>query len=281
MHVTRLLCAALLALACALPAACAAPSATPAPSTQPTNSAAITAPRSQAQADLELLKRTYPDVVASVSPDGLTLRDGTRLPYDDGKAKTPEQALDDADLQDMLAQPYPLGPVTAEPGPGVHPGRVRVTAFFKAAYGHDPAEVKASLVPVHFLGTTVQFNSRNGAAKALEAVSVDLEKLLAAKPELRRSVLPVSGTFAWRQIAGTQRLSMHSFGAAIDLNAKVNTYWQWYKGNDPLGLRKAFPVEVVEVFERHGFVWGGKWAEFDIMHFEYRPEMIAKARAAR
>ncbi|WP_243310357.1 M15 family metallopeptidase [Fundidesulfovibrio agrisoli] len=281
MTVRRLLCAALLACVCAIPAACAAPSATPNPSSQPAASSGNAVPRNQAQADLELLKRTYPDVVASVSPDGLTLRDGTRLPYDDGRSKTPEQALDDADLQDMLAQPYPLAPVTAEPGPGVHPGRVRVTAFFKAAYGHTPEEVKASLVSVRFLGATVQFNSRNGAAKALEAVNADLERLLAANPELRRFVLPVSGTFAWRQIAGTQRLSMHSFGAAIDLNAKVNTYWQWYKGNDPLGLRKAFPAEVVEVFERHGFVWGGKWAEFDIMHFEYRPEMIAKAGAPR
>ncbi|WP_243440131.1 M15 family metallopeptidase [Fundidesulfovibrio soli] len=281
MTVRRLLCAALLACFCALPAACAAPSATPNQSSPSAASAARTAPQNQVQADLDILKRAYPDVVASVSADGLTLRDGTRLIYDDGKAKTPDQALDDADLQDMLAQPYPLSPVTAEPGPGVHPGRVRVTAFFKAAYGHNPDEVKAALVPVRFLGTTVQFSSRNGAAKALGAVNADLERLLAAKPELRRAVLPVSGTFAWRQIAGTQRLSMHSFGAAIDLNAKVNTYWQWYKGNDPLGLRKAFPPEVAEVFERHGFVWGGKWAEFDIMHFEYRPELIAKARAAR
>ena len=281
MEVFRLLCAALLALACALPAACAAPSAPPETHKMAEASAAQAAPVSQAQADLELLKRTYPDVVASISADGLTLRDGTRLVYDDGKAKTPEQALDHADLQDMLAQPYPLGPVTAEPGPGVHPGRVRVTAFFQAVYGRDAAEVQANLVSVNFLGSAVQFNSRNGAAKALEAVAADLEKLLAARPQLRQYVLPLSGTYAWRRIAGTERLSMHSFGAAIDLNAKRNTYWQWYKGNDPLGLRKAFPPEVMEVFERHGFVWGGKWAEFDIMHFEYRPELIAKARAAR
>jgi hypothetical protein len=230
--------------------------------------------------DLELLRRLYPEAVKSVDAGGLTLVDGVRLVYDDGKVKTPEQALDDADLEDMLAQPYPLGPVASEPEPGFHPGRVRVTAFFKAVYGHDPAEVKASLVPVPFLNTTVMFNSRNGAAKALEAVGRDLEAL-AARPDIRARLLPLSGTFAWRAIAGTERLSMHSFGAAIDLNAKRNTYWQWYKGSDPLGLRKAFPAEVVEVFERHGFIWGGKWAEFDIMHFEYRPELLAKARAGK
>ena len=230
--------------------------------------------------DLELLRRFYPEAVKSVDAGGLTLVDGVRLVYDDGKAKDAEQALADPDIEDMLVQPYPLGPVTAEPEPGFHPGRVRVTAFFKAAYGHDASEVKANLVPVLFLNSTVMFNARNGAAKALEAVGRDLEAL-AARPDIRARLLPLSGTFAWRAIAGTERLSMHSFGAAIDLNAKRNTYWQWYKGSDPLGLRKAFPAEVVEVFERHGFIWGGKWAEFDIMHFEYRPELIAKAGAVK
>jgi hypothetical protein len=27
-------------------------------------------------------------------------------------------------------------------------------------------------------------------------------------------------------------------------------------------------------------VWGGKWWHFDTMHFEYRPELIAFAKAA-
>jgi hypothetical protein len=30
----------------------------------------------------------------------------------------------------------------------------------------------------------------------------------------------------------------------------------------------------VEIFERHGFIWGGKWFHYDTMHFEYRPEML-------
>lgn len=231
--------------------------------------------------DLELLKRCYPEAVKAVEQDGLVLSDGTRLVYDDGRAKTAEEALNDTDIEDMLAQVYPLGPVTSEPEPGFHPGRRRVTALFKAVYGHNADEVKANLVPVRFLNATVQFNAKNGAAQALEAAGRDLEALLASHPEYRSRLLPLSGTFAWRAIAGTERLSMHSFGAAIDVNAKTNTYWQWYKGKDPLGLRTAFPAKVAEVFERHGFVWGGKWAEFDIMHFEYRPELLAKTRGGK
>lgn len=245
-------------------------------------SAALASPES----DLALLKAAYPEACRAVETDAsgrtwLILADGTRLVYDDGRAKTAEEALDHPDVRDMLAQPYPPGPVTAEPAKDFHPGRVRVEAFFKAVYGHSAAEVRANLVPVSFLGKTVLFSSRAGAADALRAVDRELAALTTARPELKRFILPLSGTYAWRTIARTGRLSVHSFGAAIDLNHKVNTYWQWYTGDDPLGLRKAFPAEIVDVFERHGFIWGGKWAEFDIMHFEYRPELLAKARQGR
>ena len=40
-------------------------------------------------------------------------------------------------------------------------------------------------------------------------------------------------------------------------------------------------IAEVEAFEAEGFIWGGKWSEFDLMHFEYRPELILLARLAR
>jgi hypothetical protein len=33
-------------------------------------------------------------------------------------------------------------------------------------------------------------------------------------------------------------------------------------------------MAIVRVFERHGFIWGGRWRHYDTMHFEYRPELI-------
>jgi hypothetical protein len=57
-------------------------------------------------------------------------------------------------------------------------------------------------------------------------------------------------------------------------------YWRW---QPPAQLatfsRKNWPDEIVEAFERHDFIWGGKWWHFDTMHFEYRPEIIAYAKA--
>ena len=40
------------------------------------------------------------------------------------------------------------------------------------------------------------------------------------------------------------------------------------------GVGAASPPSFVEVFEQHGFVWGGKWLYFDTIHFEYRPEAL-------
>ena len=49
----------------------------------------------------------------------------------------------------------------------------------------------------------MKFNARCGAADALRAVSADLAKVFAQKPELRVYVEKLAGTFNWRKIAGT------------------------------------------------------------------------------
>ena len=53
-------------------------------------------------------------------------------------------------------------------------------------------------------------------------------------------------------------LSMHAFGLAIDLNTHTNQ----------LGTRGDMHPDVVAIFERWGFAWGGYWADSDPMHFE-------------
>ncbi len=53
-------------------------------------------------------------------------------------------------------------------------------------------------------------------------------------------------------------LSMHAWGLAVDFNARDNC----------LGCEPTMPMEVVEVFERWGFSWGGWWSRPDGMHFE-------------
>ena len=46
-------------------------------------------------------------------------------------------------------------------------------------------------------------------------------------------------------------------------------------------MQQSYPAAIVAAFEAEGFIWGGKWHEYDLMHFEYRPELICKARILR
>jgi hypothetical protein len=121
-------------------------------------------------------------------------------------------------------------------------------------------------------GGTVAFTTVNDAAGHLEAVVRDLEKL---PKEMTRYLVPHTGAYNCRTIAGTDRRSVHAYGAAIDINTKYSDYWLWAKPVDGvIPYRNRIPIEVVEAFERHGFIWGGKWYHYDTMHFEYRPELL-------
>ncbi|HEU4480781.1 MAG TPA: M15 family metallopeptidase, partial [Actinomycetota bacterium] len=55
------------------------------------------------------------------------------------------------------------------------------------------------------------------------------------------------------------RLSHHSWGIAFDLNASEN----------PFGTRPNLDERLIEIFESHGFTWGGRWLIPDGMHFEW------------
>jgi len=205
---------------------------------------------------------------------------GQKFIYDDGLAKTFEQRLDNPDIEDTFYDIYPLTNPTDSVPKDFDPGRYRVEGLFTTLYGDSEASVAKNCVPVEFCGHVVRFNSRCGAADALRAVSADLTALLAQKPELRPYVDKLAGTFNWRKVAGTERLSNHSFATAIDLNAQKAAYWRWQAPTQMETFsRKNWPTEIIEAFERHGFIWGGKWWHFDTMHFEYRPEIIAYAKS--
>jgi hypothetical protein len=112
----------------------------------------------------------------------------------------------------------------------------------------------------------------------LAKVGEKLSRILAQDPGLRSYLFPLGGSYNRRQIAGTDRLSPHSWGIALDLHK--GKYWRWGKNLGPmelLALQTAYPWEIVAAFEEQGFIWGGKWYHYDTMHFEYRPELFAKA----
>lgn len=72
-----------------------------------------------------------------------------------------------------------------------------------------------------------------------------------------------SGGFNYRQIRGSDRLSQHSFGNAIDINAATNPM---LNGE----LRTDMPSNIGEIAAKYGLIWGGNWKNRpDPMHFEW------------
>ncbi|MDZ4713594.1 MAG: M15 family metallopeptidase [bacterium] len=222
-------------------------------------------------AKLTKLVSSYPDFLDSADENNLYWNDGTVMIYDDGIGnKTHDEMLDDPDIEDMLSQDYVKGSGWKNPpSENFEPGRIRYEPFFLKMYGNNSGEVKNNLVNIEWVdGSSLLFSNVNGAAEKLKLV---IEELLQLPSEFKKYLVRPGGTFNWRNIAGTNRLSNHSFGSAIDINTKYSNYWQW---SNSLNYQNQIPVEIVDIFEKHGFIWGGKWYHYDTMHFEYRPELI-------
>ena len=272
----------LLALTCTLDGCESKPAGTPAKQeTSGTGATVGTTPAEPKAAEPEKpdipdgarrLMAAYPEAGITYSNNRINVG-GESIIYDDGQRKDFVRQLDDSDVEDMFTMTYDTEAAT--PGYLNDAGRGRCEALFKAMYGHNAAEVARHLVTVKWFGQNLRFTSVNGANRQLEKVAAELE----GKPELRR-FFGQSSTFYWRKVRGANRQSAHSYGMTIDINVANSDYWQWANpGKDELAkisYKNRIPMEIVRVFEKHGFIWGGRWYHFDTMHFEYRPELLQR-----
>jgi peptidoglycan L-alanyl-D-glutamate endopeptidase CwlK len=230
---------------------------------------------------LECLQRAYPNYIKKII-DSNTYENinGLKLAFSSSRTFVNyDDMLDNADLKAQLSQRYFVGKPNASPDIDFEPGRIRSDIFFRELYGSDKSNIEKSLVAVWWppCNCKVFFNSKHGAAKALEALGEEIKSDEKIKLYLQKP----NGTFNYRNIAGTKRLSPHSHGIAIDFTfPKNNEYWQWGKR---VNGRVNFPttayenetlMKVVVAFEKYGFIWGGKWYHYDTIHFEYRPELV-------
>jgi hypothetical protein len=223
------------------------------------------------------------------------LPDGARVPWDDGRRKTFAERLAAPDLEDMFAIPYRGGLIRPVDDEDDDPGRVRVERIFSATYG---PHVAVQQVATRFLGLPVRVHRKilTSLARVAERLTVARRIDAGLALFLRR----LSGGFAPRKIAGTDRTSAHTFGIAIDLDSSLADYWRWepsagsrcplVPASQPAphssararwhkckGWRNRIPQAIVDAFEAEGFIWGGRWYHYDTMHFEYRPELFGPA----
>jgi hypothetical protein len=218
----------------------------------------------------------YPDHLAGVEDGHLVWRDGERMPLE-------ALGLDDPERTHTVALPPPEDPRHAATE---SISAVRHEPIYRRIYGDCRAgEVEPQLVAVRWNrgapdgGRTVTATRVNGVADKLQRVSDELDAL---GPEFQRYLRPLGGTYMCRNIALTNRASLHSYGVAVDINPAHGDYWLNQRGRRADAPRpNRIPHEIVEVFERHGFVWGGRWHRYDTFHFEYRPEYMLALAGAR
>lgn len=165
----------------------------------------------------------------------------------------------------------------------------RYNGFLDALYGiSSAAEAEALMVRMTLFGRLIRVHPM--VVQPLVRVENRIREIAEGDKETREFVAGLSQVhgFNWRNIAGTQRRSYHSYGVAVDFIPQQWggrwAYWRWaYQGgvedwwNIPLTQRWSPPQTVIDAFETEGFIWGGKWTSFDPVHFEYRPEALILA----
>jgi hypothetical protein len=257
----------------------------------------------ESEARCQTIAKTYLRCGNATHPD-FVVKDGVfhfvingkkiSIPCSDGIDRDFYDRENHMDISSILEIPYAQGEIPLPSSTDA--GRLRSEVLLKSVYGSSENAVAQNLRSVKFLNAEVQFNKKNGAAHALEEVGKELAAALKQDPKFAQemaewkttgnSYRDISrGTFKWRVVAGTPFLSVHSFGVAIDfipVEQNLPEYWRWYLNTDlpedqihnfvPPARISIFPAQMIEIFERNGFVWGGKWWHFDSMHFEFRPE---------
>ena len=111
--------------------------------------------------------------------------------------------------------------------------------------------------------------------KLAEVVKVIFKEIYAL--DIKFPIKQLNG-FMYRKVGGvglskSTLMSVHSFGAAIDINPGDydNDYFLG-KGNDLRDKSNPYciPDEVIEIFEKHNWFWGGNFEICaDTMHFQY------------
>jgi peptidoglycan L-alanyl-D-glutamate endopeptidase CwlK len=223
--------------------------------------------------------RAYPDFFIGYKDGCLIAKDGRKIPFDDGiGSKDYDQMIVDCRIGDKAFDPedafyweYHAGsevPTVDRPPLG-DPGRIRPAEIFSHMYGSSKSQRMKKMRRVQWVGlsegkvNSILVTTVNGVDKAVEKVARELRDLPEEKKqELEGIVFNVDACSGYcdRSVRDyPHRTSGHAYGIAVD---------------EPYRYRNNMPQFLVDIFERHGFIWGGRWHSYDVMHFEYRPELL-------
>lgn len=163
----------------------------------------------------------------------------------------------------------------------------------EALHGKDiPADIRETLELIAVPYFSFEARAKIGHLVVHKDLAEDVREIFATLAEQRfliEKIIPISAygwdddasmednnssAFNYRTIAGTDRLSNHAFGRAIDINPRLNPYIR----GDYVAPRGAtydlsqtgtITPEVARLFIRRGWIWGGNWTDRkDWQHFE-------------
>ena len=223
-------------------------------------------------------KEGYNELIQSANETSIILINGTILPYHTNSKKDSwHEKIDNSDLAMQLSQRYKIGQIDTNPPYLFDPGRLRYQPFFEALYGKTKKEIEKNLVQIDWATSKgivkLLVNKIGEVDKKLYLIGQEIAKL----PPNERIWGDNPSTYYFRTIKDTNRLSMHSFGIAIDISPSKTQYWK-NEAKDEMAkitYKNSLPLSIVQIFEKYGFIWGGRWYHYDTMHFEYRPELLA------
>ena len=230
--------------------------------------------------------QAYDPLIDSVSysEDDVVFALGSRAIYFQDGRMLEEGRLDRREDCDPIFYRYSLEPLTEPPLPPEE-DPTYCTDLLETLWGRTDVQIRGHGASTTFLDHRMFVNDL--LIDALAAVERDILDAAANDRSVAAWIdeLAITYSFVDRGIAGSPTRSHHAWGMAVDFVPSsyegLDVYWRWSRVFDseawhriPLEQRWSPPEAVIEIFEGHGFVWGGKWPHFDVIHFEYRPEIL-------
>ena len=198
----------------------------------------------------------------------------------DGAVGPKTAALLDAPHADLIAIATPtVVPITVTPGTGViipespHDDTASLIAFYGKPWEDGSLLVEVPTpFPMTYTDETATVTVKNirfhkRAAPMLVAALAQIAKAAENDVSVLKHVTHFSGSYNFRPIRGSSRLSCHAFGAAIDFDAERLPFT--YNVTPPSEM----PTVVVDAFKGNGFFWGADYhGRRDPMHWQFAHE---------
>ncbi|WP_426235875.1 M15 family metallopeptidase [Pararhizobium sp. DWP1-1-3] len=127
------------------------------------------------------------------------------------------------------------------------------------------AVTRMALPPVGATKTGIPLSQITAAGGLTAKVSADYApRFQGLLNDLEKAGYPVKslgeGGYSYRKVAGSNNLSKHSFGEALDINPRQNPWSNNFQTD--------MPANVNDLAKKNGLTWGGTWNKPDTMHFQ-------------